>query len=216
MINRRKNQTDLTYIVDYNYERSGCHCNESICRCTTIENARVDEVNVSDVFNELYLKHVETYSAINEYCFERICYLNKIFDKSEYTVETCSGYYGEEVYGVFFDGEEAVNEIYNEILALEKDIDKIKKCLELEYGYLSLPVQAASSAEVIEVPVKKRYCPQMEYMRKLEKDVIDEYKCRDLPVAVCIKNGNKYTVVDGYHRYLANKMRDKVKIVVLE
>ena len=44
----------------------------------------------------------------------------------------------------------------------------------------------------------------------------EDYKNRKLAVAICIKDNNKYRLVDGYHRFIANKDRDFVDIIVLE
>jgi hypothetical protein len=56
----------------------------------------------------------------------------------------------------------------------------------------------------------------MEYFKKVDKNVIEEYKDRNLPIAVCIRHGDKYRLIDGYHRFVANKDKEKVNIIVLE
>lgn len=52
---------------------------------------------------------------------------------------------------------------------------------------------------------------------------VEDYKNRKLPVAVCVKEKDRfhdvfdrYVLVDGYHRFVANKERATNKIVVLE
>lgn len=213
-------KTNLQWIVDYDYERSECHCNayenDDYCRCTTIEHAWVDKVNVRDVVDELYRKHSRTGSYIDEYCFDRICYAFKIYDKDFYEVETGGGYYGEEVYGVYFENEEKIFNAYYEVLELNTVLEKIQYCLKLEYNYLIDCVESATSAVIIEVSPNNIRLPQTEYFIKLENNVIEEYQNRELPIAVCVKDGNKYRLIDGYHRFIANKERDSVDIVVLE
>lgn len=213
-------KTDLSWIVDYDYDRSDCTCNAyengDYCRCTTIEHAWVDNVNVNDVVNELYRKHSRTDSYIDKYCFDRICYAFKIFDKDFYEVETCGGYYGEEVEGVYFYDEEKIFNAYYEMLALNTVLEKIQYCLKLEYGYLIDCVESATSAVIIEVSPNNIRPPQKEYFVKVDKSVIEEYKNRNLPIAVCVRDGNGYRLIDGYHRYVANKERDNVEIVILE
>lgn len=212
-------KTNLQWIVDYDYDRSNCHCdayeNGDYCRCTTIERTWIDKVNVRDVVSELYRKHSRTDSYIDKYCFDRICHAFKIYDKDLYEVETGGGYYGEEVYGVYFENEEKVFDTYYELLALNTILDKIKFCLELEYGYLIDCVALATSASIIDVSPKEIRLPQMEYFIKVDKNVIEEYKNRNFPIAVCVRDGG-YRLIDGYHRYVANKDRDNVKIVILE
>lgn len=220
-------RTNLMYDVKYDYERSECTCNADengdYCRCTTIKRAWVESINVKLVIKKLYKKYCQDSSAINEYCFDRICSAHKIYDKDYYEVESCGGYYGEEIEGVYFYNESKIVDSYLQVLALETDIEKIKFILELEYGYLIDRVLYVTSATIEEVPTEKIKLPQQEYFVKLDKEVIEDYKDRKLPIAVCIKHKdrfidafNTYTLVDGYHRFVANKGKATNKIVVLE
>ena len=220
-------KTDLRLDVEYDYERSKCTCNAyergDYCRCTTIERAWVESIRVNDVINTLYIVHCKEHSDINEYCFDRICSAFKIYDKDYYEVESCYGYYGEEIGGVYFENEEKIVEAYNELLKLNSDIEKIQYILKLEYGYLIDRVENKTSATIEEVNTEKIKLPQREYFVKLNKEVIEDYKDRKLPVAVCIKHTDifhdaydTYTLVDGYHRFVANKDRATNKIIVLK
>jgi hypothetical protein len=221
-------KTNLQYYgVDYDYERSHCTCDAydrlDYCRCTTIERAWVASINVKEVIKYLYERYSKSQSEINEYCFDRICSAFKIYDKDLYEVESCCGYYGEEIGGVYFEDEEKIVEAYNKLLELTSDIEKIKYVLELEYGYLIDRVSIKTSATIEEVSTEKIKLPQQEYFVKLSKKVIEDYKDRKLPVAVCIKHKDRfhdvfdtYTLVDGYHRFVANQGRKANKIIVLE
>ena len=92
-------KTNLQYEVDYDYVRSQCTCDDYYCRCTTIERAWVESIEISKIVARLYSKYSREHSAINEYCFERICMAFKIYDKDYYEVESCYGYYLYEIYG---------------------------------------------------------------------------------------------------------------------
>lgn len=208
-------KTNLQWIVDYDYERSACHCDDCICRCTTIDRAWVDNVHVNDVVKELYSKHSRDDSCIDKYCFNRICYAFQIYDKYLYEIKTGAGYYGEEVYGVYFENEEKIFNAYYEMLALNTPIEKIQYCLNLEYGYLIDCVKSASAVTIDRVSPNEIYCPQIEYFQKVDMCVIEEYKNINIPVAVCVIDGNHYRLVDGYHRFVANKNKEKIDIVVL-
>lgn len=208
-------RTNLQWIVDYDYERSECHCNDAYCRCTTIEHTWVDNINVNEVIKDLYDRHSRTDLYIDEYCFDRICSAFKIYDKDYYEIKTGGGYYGEEVYGVYFENEEKVFNAYYEMLELRSDIEKIKYCLKLEYNYLIDCVEVTNFADIVNVSPNTIRLPQTEYFIKLENNVIEEYKNRKLPVAVCVRDGGNYRLIDGYHRFVANKDREKVDIVVL-
>lgn len=220
-------RTNLKYEVDYDYIRSQCTCDAyergDYCRCTTIERAWVESINVKDVINYLYKRHCKEDSEINKYCFDRICSAFKIYDKDYYEVESCGGYYGEEIGGVYFEDEEKIVEAYNELLELKSDLEKIQYVLKLEYSYLIDRVLYVTSATIEEVSTEKIKLPQKEYFVKLGKEVIEDYKDRKLPVAVCIKNRDRfhdvfdtYTLVDGYHRFVANQDRKTNRIIVLE
>lgn len=209
-------KTDLSCIVDYDYDRSGCTCHDWPCRCTTIENTRINHVNTNEVVKELSYAYSRKNSEIDKYCFDRICYALKIYDEYLYEIKTGCGYYGEEVYGVYFEDEEKIFNAYNELLSLDSDLAKIQYCLKLEYGYLLDCVESATSVSIIEVSPNAICTPQMEYFKKVDKDVIEEYKDRNLPIAVCVKHGDKYRLIDGYHRFVANKDREVVDIVILE
>ena len=209
-------KTNLRWIVDYDYERSACHCDDDYCRCTTIEHAWIDNINVNEVVRKLYDTHSRTDSDINEYCFDRLCYAFKIYDKDYYEIEKCWGYYGQEIEGVWFENERNIFESYYEMLEKNTSLEKIQYCLKREYGYLIDCVKSATSATIIEVSPNDICPPQTEYFIKLENKVIEEYKNRKLPIAVCIRDGNKYRLIDGYHRFVANKDRDSVNIIVLE
>lgn len=220
-------RTNLQYEVEYDYERSECTCDayerHDYCRCTTIERAWVESINVKSVVDKLYTKYCTEHSELHEYCFDRICSIFKIYDKDYYEVESTWGYYGEEIGGVYFENEKKIVEAYNEVLEQKSDLEKIQYVLKLEYSYLIDRLLYVTSATIEEVSTEKIKLPQQEYFVKLSKEVIEDYKDRKLPVAVCIKKKDRfhdafdtYTLVDGYHRFIANKDRATNKIIVLE
>lgn len=210
--------TNLWCYVDYDYDRTSCTCGApfGICRCTEIINPHVVNLNVPSVVERLYDKHSRTDSSIDEYCFDRICHAFNVYDQDYYEVETDWGYYGEEVRWIWFDNEEKIFDAYYEMLARETDLEKIQYCLQKEYGYLIDCVKFATSADIIKISPVDIYIPQAEYFIKVEKDVIEEYKNRDLPIAVCVRDDNRYRLIDGYHRYVANKDRDNIDIIIIE
>lgn len=209
-------KTNLIYIVDYDYDRSGCTCNDYICRCTTITHTWIDNINICEVIDDLYRKYAISENEIDKYCFDRICYVFKIYDKDNYYVETGAGYYGEEIYGVWFENEEKIVNAYNGLCKLNTNLEKIQYCLTLEYGYLIDCVKSATSASVVQVSPIEIHLPQNEYFKKVNDEICDEYKNRELPIGVCVKHENQYRLIDGYHRFVANKNRNNVYIVALE
>ena len=211
-------KTNLIDYINFDYERSGCICNEYICRCTKIEHSWIEDVPVNKIINVLYEKYRSNNakSIIDKYCFDRICHELKIYDKDLYEIEVTNGYYGEEVEGIYFTKEEELLECYEVIQNLNEDIDKIKCCLNFEYGYLIDSVRNATNVSVVTVSPKTVYCPQREYFHKLSTSVIDHYKSIQIPICVCIGNTDNYRLIDGYHRYAASKDKENVDIIVLE
>ena len=213
-------KTNLSWVVDYDYERSGCHCDAytrgDYCRCTTIERAWVEEVNVKEVIDALYSEHHKNTTELDRYYFDRICHIFQIYDKDLYEVETGAGYYGEEVYGVYFDDEEKIVKAYHELTSLKTDVEKVKYCLKLEYGYLLECVVTANHSYTVSIVPGLVKLPNREYFTRVNRDVVDAYRNRKLPVAVCVKDGGSYRLIDGYHRFVANNDNSSVRIVVLE
>lgn len=207
---------NLEYVTTYDYDRTNCHCHDDICRCTEIINTSIVDIHLSGVLRELMKKYCKSASIVDVYCFERLCYVFKIYDKSLYEVEVGSGYYGEEIYGVYFDKEKELAKAYQDLCELKTNLDKIQHCLYMEYGYLIPSVGCATNVSIVEVSPEKVVVPQMEYFKRVDKDVIAEYKNRYLPIAVCVKDGEWYKLVDGYHRFVANKDSENIDIVVLE
>ena len=75
---------------------------------------------------------------IVEYCIERLYVLNGVYDKSNYDVETCCGYYGEEICGVDFFNSVALENDIMEIIHCSSDVERIKYVLMKEYSLLQV------------------------------------------------------------------------------
>lgn len=212
-------KTNLMYVngVDYDYERTNCHCNEDYCRCTTICSTEINAINVTNVMNRIFDKMVHSKdSDILKYCFDRICYNFEIYNKSLYEVEVCGGYYGEEIEGVYFLNEDKVVEQVDIILSLKTDYQKIIHCLNLEYGYLLEEIKNKSLAKIVCVDKSLILIPQKEHYVKLNQDAIKNYKESTLPLCVCTKQEEHYRLVDGYHRVFANFDLQTIPIILIE
>lgn len=210
-------KTNLYYSIDYDYRRSGCTCNDDICRCTTIEDSWIENIHVNNVIEELYKKYkTKNDNFVDRYCFDRICHMLKIYDKDLYEIEVTSGYYGEEVDGIYFINEKKLADCYSTVQKLNKDIDKIKYCLEFEYGYLIDSVKNTTRVSLVRLYPSELIVPQREYFHRLFTSVVDYYKDIKLPICICIKDNDKYRLIDGYHRYAANEDKETIVIIVLE
>ena len=102
------------------------------------------------------------------------------------------------------------------MLKLNSDIDKIKYILKLEYGYVIDSITNCHNVIVTSCSPKSVISPQREYCHRLEKEVVESYRDYKIPCAVCKKSGDKYLIIDGYHRVAANKNKDNIEIIVID
>jgi hypothetical protein len=200
---------------DYDYVRDcstyGC---DSICRCGRYENLRVTAVTPSVANFEIERpykdkagrtrKKAYAVSTIESYCIDRLLRIFKAYDPSLYTVSTSSGYYGEEIDGIHFDQPLALCTAVQQVLLLEKDVDKVKFVLQQEYQFLLPQVKAASRVDVRVVELSQVGLNE-EYASRLKKDALAQtYAFADeVPVGILRKVTGGFMLVDGYHRFHA-------------
>jgi len=207
-------------IVDYDYDReTNCQDNgcNGICRCGVIANSRINSVDVNCLIANLMDKASK--DTVSEYCVDRTIRSSGAIRTENWELNIERGYYGQEIRGVELD-----NSVKNNIvkslteLSLLSDLDKIKKLLENEYGYLLPKLKEAKSFNIIDVKIDDVIMFNDQYMRKVSKEDIDHYADYTLPRAVCTKEGKVYAVVDGFHRMISakNKKEKTVSIIELE
>jgi len=212
-------KTNLGYWgVDYDYERSQCTCDpdEYICRCTKIISTEIEKVNAQEVVNHLIETHIKKQNVLLKYCFDRLCYYYEVYDKELYWVETCGGYYGGVIEGVYFDNEEKVLEEFDKILNFNSDVERIQYLLKLEYGYLLEEIKDKNFVLAEVINANQLVIPQREHYMKLDKKAVENYKDRELPLGVCVLQNNNYRLIDGYHRVSANQDLEKVSVIVIK
>lgn len=196
---------DVEYDTDDTCRSSMCE-HDFCCRCATIENARVvdfDLAIVVDVLEEKIAKSKkvpknEIYKY-REYFIDRICRILKI-SVDDFDVIISGGYYGEEI-----DGVEMCEKRFNSFV---EHINAVFKCknisnalhyvLDLEYQSDQLKDKAFSIIEASRSQIKlgnPRYGEMVK--RSSYKHILD----KDQPLCVCIKDGDFYRLIDGYHRF---------------
>ena len=216
------------YSIDVEYETYyPCHngsncCNGDMCRCGQIQNTHVESAKRSEVIEPITSKCDDIILA---YCIDRIMTMSGMLDKDNWEVNVYRGYYGEEIDGVELNRTimDTVCARLQEIETLS-DIDRIKRCLEYEYGYVLPKLKKLTTATVREVSIDNLDVFNENHYRKIEKQAIDYYQDYKLPRAVCNKDWAnddfipEYKVIDGYHRVVsANKNKiNKIKVIVLE
>lgn len=202
--------------IDYDYNTTKCNCGESYCSCGKIINAIVRSVDLNAITKHLTSKVSDPFSA---YCVNRLLVINKLFNFNNWRVNIVSGYYGEEVRGAILN-----SNCQNDLICHFKEldnlnaVDKIKKILEFEYGFLLESLKPCTAVKIITVPISKIKPFNQDYSRKVSKKDVSFYLECDAPRAVCTKAGDTYAVIDGYHRMTAaiQQQLKKVTIIVLE
>lgn len=203
---------DFKYLVNYDYETSyPCDdgCKNDYCRCSRIENIRVETILFNSILSELF-KYFDVKSSLKNYrkmyAIERIAVIGGILDKMQYDFDIRMSYYGEEVFGVEFENFEYIKENVERILKIEDRIEFIFELLKLEYGYV---LESLKDKKLVITDVNSddiSFGVQTHY-NKLNKYILDTYSKVDFPYpkGIVLYDGNKYNVVDGYHRIAACK-----------
>lgn len=222
----RIHDNNMRYAVDYDYDTyypcqngSDC-CDNDYCRCGVINNARAKvDVNTSYSIACTLTRNQTLRKDPRFYCLERwiSCVLRETPDC--FDVSVGGGYYGQEVYGVSINWQQAndINtfvELLKGRLTKSKTRELVEKTLEREYGWV-LAVLEEKDWQYDTVPVKNIAPGNTEY-RSMDNNAVARYADQysrhngDLLSCLCkreLGNGNKYVLVDGYHRFAAAKRR---------
>jgi hypothetical protein len=219
---------EFTSCLSYDYDReytcevSGCD-NDNICRCSVISNLIIETVNipsvVDDIFNQLQSSSKKTKKrdlkitkllyggeVVDKYCIDRLLVANKVHFETNWNIEICDGYYGQQVGEIsiisdlFEKIKSQVDYVYN-LLTLS---EKLKFVIEVEYGTI-LPILQGKNFELISI-----YKSQIDF-KKLNQKHIESVKQKDLshycnyslPRGIVKKIGDDYLIIDGYHRIIS-------------
>lgn len=203
---------DTTYPCD-NHKS----CENDYCRCGRIENVRISDINLIDLTEDIYnkifgdTKNVAIRRDINinsllskfdidKYFINRILTLHRLYDDNCWHGDICNGYYGEELDGIFMDVMGSINDdLY---FVLENDVvKKIEFLLKKEYGYIDERL-VGKNWDLEIVNMDDIVFPNSEHYKSIYTGL--EYygdATYKLPRGILLKSGNKYKVIDGYHRF---------------
>jgi len=216
----------VDYSVDYPCD--GECTLTSICRCLKIINQRVSKVDISilshrffkDIFlndRDMKIKSIlfdSDSSEIELYFINRILSINKVWMSEEWEVIVENSYYGEEVTEI------SLNEIlFTKVLEQCKKVfslvsidEKVKFVLELEYKELPNFIKS-SSFRLIEIDRSKINPTNQKHLESVSEKDLSFYseKSYDVPRGIVKKNGDVYTIIDGYHR-ISQYRSKKIKV----
>jgi hypothetical protein len=225
------------YHTNYDYDAyrdCGAHgCDEEgICRCETLENAHVVTVDIPSIVNEIYNSIFDNSlsskrnSAINSilggvskeidiYTIDRILRINKAYEPTNWEVQVCGGYYGQEIDDVILENSVAqkIEDQINEAISIIDLTPRIEYLLMLEYGSI-LPVLQGRQYSIETVERDSIIFGSDEHYRKVNTKNLDHYSDKNytgIRGIALVKDG-KFRLIDGYHR---SSTSENIKIQLL-
>jgi hypothetical protein len=222
--------------VDYSYtydcENYGCD-EEGICRCGSIHNESVESVDVSLIVKKIYDEFFEQGKAANRnntinevlygigkdidiYTIDRIIRSYKIWESENWDIEVEGGYYGQEVNDVRIK-ESIADKIEEELMivfSLPSLKEKIEYLLKVEYGKI-LPEITDCNYKFITIDKDDIIFGTEKHLDKVMKKDLDFYSDKNYNGirGIVKKSGDKWRVIDGYHRIFSTKF-PRVKVLV--
>ena len=207
---------------DFDTDTSGCTCGDDYCRCGRVTNLRLTRIDVHNFIDELLSKEC---SEMLQYCVGRIVIHSGVIDEGSWKLIVTHGYYGEEVDGGMLDRNIAkkLKTTLQFLERMQSDKDMLFYALTQEYGYIIERLQKCKKFSIEKVKKCKIVIGQKDHYSKLNSKAMDAYAKLieddyDLPLALCLKEGDEYRIIDGYHRVAAfnNSKRRVLKIIVGE
>lgn len=222
----------INYDVDghYNCSEHGC-IDEGICRCYSISDVKILDIDVNyisiSIFNDIFDTKTLQYKRnkklnqllfnynedVDLYCIDRILRTHYLYDEDSWEVKWSNSYYGDEVDSIKIK-QSIVSKIekdINNLLCLTSLKDKIEFILIKEYGKL-LDKILEKSYKIIEVNKKDIVFGQELYKETLDPTHYYSDENYDLIRGICLQDGSKWRVIDGYHR-LSSTEKETVKII---
>lgn len=225
------------YHTNYDYDAyrdcnaHGCD-EEGICRCETLENAHVLTVDIPSIVNQIYNSIFDNSlsskrnSAINSilggvskeidiYTIDRILRINKAYEPSNWEVQVCGGYYGQEIDDVLLENSVAqkIEDQINEALSIIDLTSRIEYLLMLEYGNI-LPALQGRQYSLETVERDSIIFGSDEHYRKVNTKSLDHYSDKNYQGirGIALFKDGKFRLIDGYHR---SSTSENIKIQLL-
>lgn len=228
---------DFKYCTDYDYDvYRDCHnhgCDdEGICRCGTIENAHIISVKIPSMVDEIYSEYFDNSLAsirnskinsvlgnitdgIDSYTIDRILRINGVYEPSNWEIQICGGYYGQEIDDIIIEDCVAskIEKNLEEAFDITDLTKRIEYLLNLEYGYI-LPELKDCKYEVDTVLRDKIIFGSENQYKKVATEKLSHYSDKNYHSyrGIVIPKGDEYRLIDGYHRCFASENM-KVEVI---
>lgn len=207
--------------IDYDYDtdNSNCRCPD-YCRCSKIVNKRITDVDLNSITEFIHRdiiskskksKEQKINDTFLKYCIHRLAVLNHMYDTDNWYLSTCSGYYGEEIKDVIWEGGKQIEIDISEVINKSPN-ERIEYVLVKEYGYLLPRLQGKKYIEEL-VSVEDIAVGNEQYIKKVDSGHYNDGY--NLPIGIYEFDGHKYRIIDGYHRYIAfQNTKKEIPIIV--
>jgi hypothetical protein len=232
-------RNDFKYSVSYDYdteyscEESGC-VEEGICRCGYITNTYLYNVDISDITSNIYSDifdnsiSTKRHNAINslwgitteidKYTIDRILRINKVWKPEFWEINVGGGYYGQEIDEVVIieDMIQKLNIQLESAFEIDNLTQRIEYLLELENGFILDELKDKRySVSVIDIDDITFSNP--EHRKRVLIEELEHYSDKNYKGirGIVKKDGNKFKLIDGYHR-LSKTENKLVKVLVVE
>ena len=219
---------NVDYNTTYSCEESSCD-QQGICRCGRIIDQEVTYVDLDIIVEKIYDEFFDDIDSktrnrdnkINQvlygtgkdfdyYTIDRILRISKIWEKNVWDINVCSGYYGEEIEDVKFLDEVAsiLQDQINLALSINSFTERMEYLLILEYGNV-LPELEDCLYEIIQVKKEDLILGSESNIKSVKDEMLinglKHYSDYNGIKGIVIPNGDKFRVIDGYHRIFVNK-----------
>ena len=195
---------------DYNSYTSG----EGYETRTHITDGKITKVNYDSI--QWTISNNQKIRNIRDYCLDR--YIRRNININSFEFDTTVGYYGDEPCALL---ERSDAQKINKFIDLLNDKSKtdssfVELVLIEEYGFI---LDELKNKEWKFEKIKLNDIIVPTAMRHTQKEMIGEYikilESNKELTCVCQKIGNKFRLIDGYHRYSAAKQLNKTKIITI-
>lgn len=200
--------------VEYRYdsyscddESCGCRDGNDYCRSASYKGLEVESANLDSVREHFLVtsakkKDVVDISNIDfvDYCVDRLLRIYQVYDKDVWDISTSHGYYGDEIDEICLNNFGSLRDDIIKVIKLSSN-KRIEFVLEKEYGNLLASV-GQRKWSVKKIDSSLLLVGNKEYVKKIPITQRGVYQKHNLPIGIYIKIGQKYQLVDGYHRYV--------------